>query len=130
MLRPDIAETVTYTINVNVNDSDAGTATVIGNNSVIVDEGTTITMSATPNEGYKFISWTIEDRIVSTEPVYTTVASESMTITANFEADESTSINPVEEKTENVTYDLSGRKVKDTERKRIYIVNGHTVLKR
>jgi hypothetical protein len=43
-------------------------------------------VTATPNEGYRFISWTNNGEVVSTELTYKFVASEDLTLVANFEA--------------------------------------------
>lgn len=43
-------------------------------------------VTATPNEGYRFVSWSNNGEVVSTESTYKFVASEDLTLVANFEA--------------------------------------------
>jgi hypothetical protein len=55
----------------------------------IVDSASTVTVTATPAEGYLFAGWSIEpghDSIVTANPLTVTVTSD-LTITAHFEAD-------------------------------------------
>lgn len=49
------------------------------------DEGTEVTMTATPNEGYKFVNWTIDGVEAGSEPSYQLVADGDHTVVANFE---------------------------------------------
>lgn len=84
MLKPDVTETATYTISVNVNDINAGTATVNSKSSVTVAKGASITLSATPNEGYAFTSWTLNGETISNNSTYTTSAQADAEYTANF----------------------------------------------
>jgi M6 family metalloprotease-like protein len=44
-----------------------------------------VTLLATPNEGYQFVSWTEDGNIVSTDPVYSFTAEVSRNLVANFE---------------------------------------------
>ena len=46
--------------------------------------GITCTLTATPNEGYHFESWTRNDTVVSTNPTYSFRVAESATYVANF----------------------------------------------
>ena len=52
-----------------------------------ISDGTTVTVVATPNEGYKFISWTEDDVIVSEDAEYTFVISHDSDLVANFAED-------------------------------------------
>ena len=90
MLRPDIAEAVTYTVSVSVNDSKAGTATVNGKNSITVNKGTAVTLSATPNEGYIFSAWTLNGQTVSANSTHTTTIAADTEYIANFKEEEET----------------------------------------
>jgi hypothetical protein len=46
--------------------------------------GSVIQLTATPNEGYTFVNWTLNGEVVSTEPVYETTATSDMDFVANF----------------------------------------------
>ena len=46
--------------------------------------GTTVTMTATPNEDYYFVNWTKNDEVVSTDAVYSYTVTEDAAFIANF----------------------------------------------
>ena len=69
---------VVYTIT-----ASAENGTVEGAGTYV--EGTSVTLTATANEGYKFVNWTKEGVEVSTDATYTFTATEDVTLTANFE---------------------------------------------
>ena len=72
-----------YTVTVTVNDEAMGTASDGGEYTA----GETITLTATAKDGYRFINWTKDETILSTEASFTyTVPAENVTIVANFEA--------------------------------------------
>lgn len=48
--------------------------------------GTSVTLTATANEGYKFVNWTKGGEIVSTDASYTFTATEDVELVANFKA--------------------------------------------
>lgn len=77
-------EKETYTIKATANEG--GTATVNGDSEAIVEEGAVITLSATANDGYTFVNWTVDGVEASTRPVFTTTAQKSVTYTANFKS--------------------------------------------
>lgn len=81
MLKPDVA---TYTISVAVNEEEAGSATVNDKDNVTVNEGASITLTATANEGYVFVNWTLNGEEVSSNSTYTTTATADAEYTANF----------------------------------------------
>ena len=68
-----------YTISATVNSTKAGTATVNGEKSTTLQRGETATLVATPNEGYTFACWIIDDKEVSRESTY------HVTVTGNAE---------------------------------------------
>ncbi len=70
-----------YTITVMANPADAGTVTGTGT----YDYGTSITLTATAEEGYTFLNWTKDGEVVSTSPNYTITVTEDATYVANFE---------------------------------------------
>ena len=81
MLKPDVA---TYTISVAVNEEEAGSAAVNDKDNVTVNEGASITLTATANEGYVFVNWTLNGEEVSSNSTYTTTATADAEYTANF----------------------------------------------
>lgn len=78
-----------YTINVSANIAEAGTISGGGE----YQDGTSVTVTAIPNEGYKFISWTEDDEVVSEDSEYTFVVSEDRDLVANFSENTNTNIN-------------------------------------
>ncbi len=71
----------TYTISVNASPVEGGS--VSGGDSY--NEGEPVTITATPNNGYKFVEWQLNGSQVSINPSYTFTASASQTFTAIFE---------------------------------------------
>ena len=51
----------------------------------VVEEGTSVTLTATADAGYQFKNWTVAGAEVSTANPYTFTANEDVTVTANFE---------------------------------------------
>ena len=76
----------TYTVTVNSSNDNHGTVTQSATKAGIA---TTITITATPKDGYKFVNWTTQDAgitIADAESATTTVtATATGTVTANFE---------------------------------------------
>ena len=70
-----------YTLTVNVDETKGSVA---GNN-VQYAEGATATLTATANEGYKFLNWTVGEETLTDNPLTLTITSD-ITVTANFEA--------------------------------------------
>ena len=75
-------EVPTYAISVSANNDAMGTVTGAGDYT----EGSPVTLTATPNAGYRFVNWTVGSEVKSTEATYSFTASEALTIVANFEA--------------------------------------------
>jgi hypothetical protein len=71
---------IIHTITLSASPSHAGTVSGGGNHN----EGTKITKVATPNFGYRFVSWTEADTIVTTENTYTLTVTRSRVFVANF----------------------------------------------
>lgn len=89
MLKPDAA---TCIVSVTVNDNEAGSAAVNGKESATVNEGADITLTATANEGYKFVNWTLDGEEVSSSCTYTTTVTADAEYTANFKESEETAV--------------------------------------
>ena len=64
--------------------ADAAQGSVEGNN-IQYAEGATATLTATANEGYKFLNWTVGEETLTDNPLTLTINSD-LTVTANFEA--------------------------------------------
>ncbi len=76
----------TYAISFAVNPVETGSIT---GDAGDYKEGDVVTATATATPGYQFINWTIEGVEVSTEATFLyTVGTTSVTLTANFEAEE------------------------------------------
>ena len=93
--------------------------------------GSTVTVTATTNEGYVFVGWMDGDEnIVSTEASYRFTATDNQRLTAVFKVDESTGIETVNAQSdEDVWYTLNGHKLagKPTQ-KGVYIHNNKKVI--
>lgn len=72
----------TYTVTVSVNDPTMGTATVNGNATATVTGGTEVTLTATANQGYRFVRWNDDN----TEATRTVTVTSDMSFTAYFES--------------------------------------------
>lgn len=69
-----------------------------------VEANTSLTFTATPNEGYEFVNWTdASNKIVSTNTTYKTTVTAAISLTANFKS--KTPVTPTESE---VIYDLTG----------------------
>ena len=76
---------VNYTVTLNVTPTNAGT--VRGSGSYRANQ--TVTLTATPKAGYKFVGWRLDDgTIASTEPSYQFQITRNITFTAVFEQKE------------------------------------------
>ena len=79
---------VLYSVSAMVSPDNAGTITGTGEYLY----GTDVTLTATPNEGYAFNSWTLDGEVVSTEPSYTFTVTAPVSLMANFDVLYSVSI--------------------------------------
>lgn len=69
-----------------------------------VEANTSLTFTATPNEGYEFVNWTdASNKIVNANATYTTTVTAAISLTANFKA--KTTVDPTES---GVIYDFTG----------------------
>ena len=74
----------TYDISAVSSNEVMGAATVT--HSGLVENGTSVTATATPVAGYEFVNWTVGDDVKSTENPYTFTATENVALVANFKA--------------------------------------------
>lgn len=70
-----------YTITATANPSAQGTVNGAGS----YNYGATCTLTATPNQGYRFVNWTENNVEVSTNAIYAFTVTEARTLIANFE---------------------------------------------
>ncbi len=107
----------TYTVSVNVNDPAMGTATVNGNTTATVTGGSEVTLTATPNAGYRFVRWNDDN----TEETRTVTVTADMSFTAYFESDGTQGIEDIE--TPKVAIVINGNTltVQNTDRETIRI---------
>ena len=75
-----VGEDVTYTIS--VSSGEGGT---VSSSSSSVQEGGSVTLTATPNSGYAFKNWTLNGNVVSTQNPYTATVTANSVYVANFE---------------------------------------------
>ena len=87
-----IKKVVKYTVV--VESTEGGNATVNGTSSVEVEEGTSVTLSATANSGYEFVNWTANGVEVSTSASFQATISSAITYKANFAKKEVTPDTP------------------------------------
>ena len=74
-------EPTTYTITADVDPAGAGTVSGGGTYA----DGDTVTLTATPNSGYRFVGWMESGTTVSTNTNYTFVANSNRSLTAQFD---------------------------------------------
>lgn len=115
-----------YTITVSVNDPTMGTATVNGSTTTTVMSGTEVTLTATANQGYRFVRWNDNN----TETTRTVTVTEDMNFTATFEANGTQDIDDIDANGIRI-YSADGRIVVEgtTEEVRVYDVMGRSVRK-
>ncbi len=75
-----------FTLTATANPAEGGSVTGAG----VYEEGTTVTLTATANEGYEFVSWTNGGAEVSTNATYSFVIQTNLALVANFKAVEAT----------------------------------------
>ncbi len=73
-----------YTVSATSANATMGTATVSPNGTVAA--GTSVTATATANEGYQFVNWTVSGNVVSNANPYTFTVTANTALVANFEA--------------------------------------------
>lgn len=124
-----VAEDTDLDVTVKANATEGGKATVYGAQEQTIALGSKLILEAKADSGYHFVNWTCGTEVVSTEPIYNTIAREAATFTANFEKLATTGIEDVKCQNGKVktVYDLQGRET-ETPTDGIYIINGKKTL--
>ena len=73
-------EGLTYTVTTTVNDPAMGSVTGGGT----IQSCEPITLTATPNEQYRFVNWTVGGKVVSEANPYAFIVTQNVEVTANF----------------------------------------------
>lgn len=73
-------EGLTYTVTTTVNNPTMGSVTGGGT----IQSCEPITLTATPNEQYRFVNWTVGGKVVSEANPYTFIVTQNIEVTANF----------------------------------------------
>lgn len=76
----------TYNITVAANPFEGGFVSQSGDGTY--SYGDTCTLTATANQGYNFVNWTMNDTTISVSPIYTFTVTESAAFVANFIQDQ------------------------------------------
>lgn len=114
---------------VTVSATKGGTATVDGVESITVEEGTEVTLSAVPDDGYNFARWTVGEDSIGNEAEIKVVVNAPIVYTAVFEKNEDTGIDNVALLPQgSVIYNMLGVRIKRIEQRGVYIVNGKKIL--
>ena len=71
-----------YNVTVSANNSKMGTVEATKTGQIF--NGTEITLTATPNEGYEFLNWTVGETVVSKDAIFTVKVVEDVAYVANF----------------------------------------------
>ena len=71
----------TYSVSVNIKPINSGTVTGAGD----YNEGTIVTLKATPDDGYTFKDWTDKGTLLSTDTTYQFTINKNLILNANFE---------------------------------------------
>lgn len=77
-----VPDVVKYQVTVSANDNAMGSVTGGGE----YEEGATALLTATPNAGYQFVNWTVDETEKSTETTYSFTVTEDVEVVANFQA--------------------------------------------
>ncbi|MBR5476458.1 MAG: C10 family peptidase [Bacteroidaceae bacterium] len=114
-------------LTISVISTIGGNATINGGDSTIeVKKGEEVTITATPDEGYHFDNWSVNNIAISTSSSYTFTVSEDITFTANFAV--TSGINAINSYEKAIKYDLKGEIIGNDNKKGIFIIDGKKIL--
>ena len=86
-----------------------------------INSGNNITLTATPNEGYEFVNWTVAGEEVSTDATYTFTVTQDIEVVANFQIIPGT-------QTFNITVSSANETMGSVEASTLEVVDGNTVI--
>lgn len=112
----------TYTVTVTANDTTMGAVTGAGTYA----EGTIATLTATPNEGYEFVNWIVDDEVLTDNPLNLVVTSD-INIIATFKTYVSTDLENTDHKTEQIEKILRENRVYIRVNDQLYTITGARV---
>ena len=87
-----VVEPTKYTVTATVNPAEAGTVVGAGE----YEENAEATLTATANEGYEFVNWTVAGEEVSTDATYTFTVTADVEVVANFKETVGSGINNIQ----------------------------------
>jgi hypothetical protein len=112
----------TYTVTVTANDTTMGAVTGAGTYA----EGTIATLTATPNEGYEFVNWIVDDEVLTDNPLNLIVTSD-INIVATFKTYVSTDLENTDHETEQIEKILRENRVYIRVNDQLYTITGARV---
>jgi hypothetical protein len=112
----------TYTVTITANDTTMGAVTGAGTYA----EGTIATLTATPNEGYEFVNWIVDDEVLTDNPLNLIVTSD-INIVATFKTYVSTDLENTDHKTEQIEKILRENRVYIRVNDQLYTITGARV---
>ncbi len=80
---PDAPEVETFTVNISANNDAWGSVSQSGEGTY--EKDSSVTLTATPAEGYRFVNWTRDGDVFGTQADTTFAVTEDLTLVANFE---------------------------------------------
>ena len=125
-----VSSSTDLNVTVSADATPGGTASVNGASVQEIALGSDIEFKAKADDGYSFTGWAAGNEIVSTEPVYATIARGEMTLTAIFMANGTGIEETATDSRREVIHDISGRRVERATRTGIYIVNGEKTFRK
>jgi hypothetical protein len=112
----------TYTVTVTANDTTMGAVTGAGTYA----EGTIATLTATPNEGYEFVNWIVDDEVLTDNPLNLIVTSD-INIVATFKTYVSTDLENTDHENEQIEKILRENRVYIRVNDQLYTITGARV---
>jgi hypothetical protein len=112
----------TYTVTITANDTTMGAVTGAGTYA----EGTIATLTATPNEGYEFVNWIVDDEVLTDNPLNLIVTSD-INIVATFKTYVSTDLENTDHETEQIEKILRENRVYIRVNDQLYTITGARV---
>ncbi|MBR3609279.1 MAG: hypothetical protein IKL50_05290, partial [Bacteroidales bacterium] len=86
-----------------------------------INSGNNVTLTATPNEGYEFVNWTVAGEEVSADATYTFTVTQDIEVVANFQIIPGT-------QTFNITVSSANETMGSVEASTLEVIEGNTVI--